>query len=146
MTLRRFLPPNSKLFFLEKSMGYIPHDNTVLAYISKIVQNRVLVTIIHIYRKSYMEFTVFFDLEWPWKVNPGHTGFQWPVSPNLFKITTELLLLMDRKSYEVLFGAIVLNSFLLIFTKNFSRRPQEIGPWAIYIAQGYILGWKMFFF
>ena len=117
---------------------YIPHDNTVLAYISKIVQDRVLVTIIHIYRKSYMEFTVCFDLEWPWKVNPGHTGFQWPVSPNLFKITTELLLLMDRKSYEVLFGAIVLNSFLLIFTKNFSRRPQEIGPWAIYM--------KMFFF
>ena len=25
------------------------------------------------------------------------TGFQWPISPNLFKITTELLL-MDRKS------------------------------------------------
>ena len=30
---------------------------------------------------------------------PGHTGFQWPISPNLFKITTELLLMMDRKSY-----------------------------------------------
>ena len=27
------------------------------------------------------------------------TGFQWPISPNLFKITTELLLVMDRKSY-----------------------------------------------
>ena len=27
------------------------------------------------------------------------TGFQWPTSPNLFKITTELLLMMDRKSY-----------------------------------------------
>ena len=26
-------------------------------------------------------------------------GFQWPISPNLFKITTELLLVMDRKSY-----------------------------------------------
>ena len=25
------------------------------------------------------------------------TGFQWPISPNLFKITTEVLL-MDRKS------------------------------------------------
>ena len=32
------------------------------------------------------------------KVNPGHTGFQWTISPNLFKITTELLLAMDRKS------------------------------------------------
>ena len=41
-----------------------PHDNTVLAYISKIVQDRV-----------------------------------WPVSSNLFKITTELLLIMDSKSY-----------------------------------------------
>ena len=27
------------------------------------------------------------------------TGFQWSISPNLFKITTELLLMMDRKSY-----------------------------------------------
>ena len=36
------------------------------------------------------------DLE---SVNPGHTGFQWPISPSLFKITTELLLMMDRKSY-----------------------------------------------
>ena len=26
------------------------------------------------------------------------TGFHWPISPNLFKITTELLLMMDRKS------------------------------------------------
>ena len=26
-------------------------------------------------------------------------GFQWPISPNLFKITTALLLMMDRKSY-----------------------------------------------
>ena len=26
------------------------------------------------------------------------TCFQWPISPNLFKITTELLLMMDRKS------------------------------------------------
>ena len=26
------------------------------------------------------------------------TGFQWPISPNLVKITTELLLMMDRKS------------------------------------------------
>ena len=25
------------------------------------------------------------------------TGFQWPISPNLFKIPTELLLMMDRK-------------------------------------------------
>ena len=44
-----------------------PHDNTVLAYISKIVQDRVLVTIIHIqevielYEVSFD--TVFFDLE-----------------------------------------------------------------------------------
>ena len=42
---------------------------------------------------------IVFDLEWPWKVNPGHTGFQWPISPSPFKITTELLLMMDRKSY-----------------------------------------------
>ena len=42
---------------------------------------------------------IVFDLECPGKVNPGHTGFQWPISPNLFKITTELLLMMDRKSY-----------------------------------------------
>ena len=37
------------------------------------------------------------------------TGFQRPISPNLLKITTELLL-MDRKSYtmyEVSFGTIV---------------------------------------
>ena len=27
------------------------------------------------------------------------TGFQWPISQNLFKITIELLLVMDRKSY-----------------------------------------------
>ena len=27
------------------------------------------------------------------------TGFQWPISLNLFKITTELLLVTDRKSY-----------------------------------------------
>ena len=27
------------------------------------------------------------------------TRFQWPISPNLFKRTTELLLMMDRKSY-----------------------------------------------
>ena len=27
------------------------------------------------------------------------TGFQWPIFPNLFKITTELLLVMDNKSY-----------------------------------------------
>ena len=27
------------------------------------------------------------------------TGFQWPISPNIFKITTELLMVMDRKSY-----------------------------------------------
>ena len=28
-----------------------------------------------------------------------HTGFQWPISPNLFKITTGLLLMMDIRSY-----------------------------------------------
>ena len=33
------------------------------------------------------------------RVNPGHTGSQWPISPNIFKITTELLLVMHRKSY-----------------------------------------------
>ena len=27
------------------------------------------------------------------------TGLQWPISPNLFKITTELLLMMDMKSH-----------------------------------------------
>ena len=27
------------------------------------------------------------------------TGFQWLISTHLFKITTELLLMMDRKSY-----------------------------------------------
>ena len=32
-------------------------------------------------------------------LNPGPIGFQWPISPNLFKITTKLLLMMDRKSY-----------------------------------------------
>ena len=26
------------------------------------------------------------------------SGFQWPISPNVFKITTALLLVMDRKS------------------------------------------------
>ena len=36
------------------------------------------------------------DLE---RANRGHLGFQWPISPNIFKITTELLLVMDRKSY-----------------------------------------------
>ena len=35
------------------------------------------------------------DLERSVKV----TGFQWPISPNLFKITTEVLFVMDRKSY-----------------------------------------------
>ena len=37
----------------------------------------------------------------------GDAGFQLPISPNLLKITTELLLMMDRKSYEFSFGAIV---------------------------------------
>ena len=27
------------------------------------------------------------------------TGFQWPISPNQLKVTTELLLMIDRKSY-----------------------------------------------
>ena len=35
------------------------------------------------------------DLERSIKVTP----FQWPISPNLFTITTELLLMMDRKLY-----------------------------------------------
>ena len=62
-------------------------------------------------RKSYMTIHVaplsltLSDLERSIQV----TGFQWPmhVSQNLFKITTELLLMMNRKSYEVSFGAIV---------------------------------------
>ena len=42
-----------------------PHDNTVLAYISKILQDRGLVTIIDIQEVTYeVSFgTVFFDLE-----------------------------------------------------------------------------------
>ena len=42
-----------------------PHDNTVLVYISKIVQDRGLVTIIDILEVTYeVSFgTVFFDLE-----------------------------------------------------------------------------------
>ena len=42
-----------------------PHDNTVLASISKMVQDRGLVTIIHIEEIIYeVSFgTVFFDLE-----------------------------------------------------------------------------------
>ena len=42
-----------------------PHDNTVLAYISKIVQDRGLVTIIDIEEVTYeVSFgMVFFDLE-----------------------------------------------------------------------------------
>ena len=49
-----------------------PHANTVWAYISKIVQDRGLVTT---YRKSYLKFHLalfsltFSDLE---KINPGH--------------------------------------------------------------------------
>ena len=44
---------------------FYPHDNTVLAYISKIVQDRGLVTIIDIQEVTYeVSFgTVFFDLE-----------------------------------------------------------------------------------
>ena len=30
-------------------------------------------------------------------LDPGHTGFQWPIFRNLFKITTELLLMMDKE-------------------------------------------------
>ena len=58
-------------------MFFYPHDNTVLAYISKIVQDRVLVTIIHI---SEVINEVSLGLI-------ENTGFQWPISPNLFKIT-----------------------------------------------------------
>ena len=87
-----------------------PHDNTVLASISKMVQDRGLVTIILFKitaelllvmdRKSYMTFHLeplsltLSDLEMSIQV----TGFQWPISTNLFKIPTELLLMMDRKS------------------------------------------------
>ena len=52
-------------------------------------------------RKSYMKFHLaplsltLSDLERSIQV----TGVQWPISPNIFKITTELLLMMDRKSY-----------------------------------------------
>ena len=52
-------------------------------------------------RKSYMRFHLaplsltLSDLKRSIQV----TGFQWPISPNLFKITRELLLVMDRKSY-----------------------------------------------
>ena len=52
-------------------------------------------------RKSYIRFYLarlsltLSDLERSIQVE----GFQWPISPNLFKITTELLLMMDRKSY-----------------------------------------------
>ena len=74
------------------------------------MQDRGLVTIIHIQEVIYeVSFgTVFFDLEWPWKVNPGHTGFQRPISPNLIKITT-VTIDDGRKSYnyEVSFGAVV---------------------------------------
>ena len=52
-----------------------PHDNTVLAYISKIVQDRGLVTALFSLTLS--------DLERSIQV----TGFQWPITPNLFKIT-----------------------------------------------------------
>ena len=53
-------------------------------------------------RKSYVRLHLaplsltWSDLE---RSNLGHTGFQWPISRNLFKITTQLLLVMDRKSY-----------------------------------------------
>ena len=44
-----------------------PHDNTVLAYSSRIVQDRVLVTIMHIdigiYIYEISFGTVFFDIE-----------------------------------------------------------------------------------
>ena len=88
-----------------------PHDNTVLAYILNIVQDRVLVTDLPLFTYSPQSYYwwwigshicgfIWPHCLWPWKVNPGHTGFQWPISPNLFKITTELLLMIDRKSYE----------------------------------------------
>ena len=35
--------------------------------------------------------------------DPGPTGFQWSISPNLFNITTELLLVMDRKFGPIVF-------------------------------------------
>ena len=53
------------------------------------------------YRKSHLKFHLaplaltLSDLERSIQV----TGFQWSISPNLFKITTELLLVIDRKSY-----------------------------------------------
>ena len=41
------------------------------------------------------------SLTWsdPMSSNQGHTDSQWPISQNIFKIITELLLVMDRKSY-----------------------------------------------
>ena len=38
------------------------------------------------------------DLE---RSNRGRTGCKWSISPNLFKITIELLFVMDRKPYMV---------------------------------------------
>ena len=38
---------------------------------------------------------------------PGHTGFQWPISPNLFKITRVTIGGGQEVIYEVSFGAIV---------------------------------------
>ena len=57
-------------------------------------------------RKSYIRFHLaplsltWSDLERSIQV----TGLQWPISTNLIKITTELLLMMDI--YEVSFGTI----------------------------------------
>ena len=82
-------------------MIFDPHDNTVLAYISKFFQDNHIVSLLLMDRKSYMRFhlaplsVTLSDLERSIQV----TRFQWPISTNLFKITTELLLVMDRKSY-----------------------------------------------
>ena len=61
-------------------------------------------------------------------VNPGHTGFQWPISPNLFKITTKIVLIMDRKSY-MRFHLVLLSLTL----SDFERSIQVTGfQWPIF--------------
>ena len=62
-----------------------PHDNTVFAQISKIVQDRGLPLPLFTYRKSYMKLhSALFslplsDLERSIQV----TGFQWPISKSI---------------------------------------------------------------
>ena len=57
---------------------FYPHDKKVLAYISKIVQERVLVTIIHVQEVIYeVSFGgISFDSELPGEVKSGSCIFQ----------------------------------------------------------------------